>query len=108
MTLYPQTETSRHNPGQPDPALARWLRRWLVFGVLAMVLVPAARGSLPWIGWAPLWLVGMPLSAWWALHRFPLPRWPRQRRLAGMAPRRRGMQARRRARVPGAGLARAA
>jgi hypothetical protein len=22
----------------------------------------------------PLWLLGMPLSAWWALHRFALPR----------------------------------
>ncbi len=107
MNPYPRLEMPRHPVERPDPRLVRWLVRWLVFGVVAMVLVPAARGSLPWIGWAPLWLLGMPLSAWWALHRFPLPRWPR--RPAGMAPRRRpGMQARRRTRRRGAGLARAA
>jgi len=45
-----------------------------------MVLVwPAARGSSTWLGWMPLWVLGMPLVAWWSLLRFPLPRWPRRR-----------------------------
>ena len=59
-------------PG-PDPHLARWLRRSLALGVMAVILVPALRGSSDWLGWLPLWLVGMPAVAWWALHRFRLP-----------------------------------
>lgn len=50
------------------------LRRAVVLGALAVLLIPAARGSSEWLGWLPLWLLGMPLVAWWALHRFPLPR----------------------------------
>jgi hypothetical protein len=53
---------------------------------LALVLVwPAARGSSAWLGWLPMWLVGMPLVAWWALLRFPLPRlsWLRLARRTG-------------------------
>jgi hypothetical protein len=44
-----------------------------------------------------LWLLGMPLSAWWALHRFPLPLQPLRRILARLRPR---VQARRRRRAP--------
>jgi len=60
------------------------LRHAVILGTLAVLLVPAARGSSAWIGWLPLWLVGMPLAAWWSLRRFPLPqvrlRLPRRRR----------------------------
>ena len=56
-----------------DPRLERILRRLIVWGALAVVLLPAARGHNDWFGWMPLWLLGMPLSAWWALHRFTLP-----------------------------------
>jgi prolyl oligopeptidase len=49
-----------------------------------VLLIPAARGSSEWLGWLPLWLVGMPLAAWWSLRGFPLPavavRLPRRRR----------------------------
>ena len=68
------------------------LRHAVILGTLAVLLIPAARGSSEWLGWLPLWLVGMPLAAWWSLRRFPLP--PLDVRL----PRRRRSQALRRAR----------
>lgn len=88
-----------------DPRLDRVLRRAVVLGALAVLLIPAARGHNDWLGWMPLWLVGMPLMAWWALHRFPLPARP-ARRSRLQARRRSGPQARRR--PAAAGLARAA
>ena len=76
-----------------DPRLETALRRIVLCGLLAVLLLPAARGSSAWLGWLPLWLLLMPASAWWALHRFALPRWPR----AATGRRRRGQaQARRR------------
>ena len=60
------------------------LRQAVTLGALAVLLIPAARGSSEWFGWLPLWLVGMPLAAWWSLRGFPLPamavRMPRRRR----------------------------
>ena len=72
------------------------LRQAVILGTVAVLLVPAARGSSDWLGWLPLWLVGMPLAAWWSLRRFPLPE------VALRLPRRRREQARRRSarRVP--------
>ena len=66
------------------------LRQTVILGALAVLLIPAARGSSALFGWLPLWLVGMPLAAWWSLRRFPLPE------LALHLPRRRRVQARRR------------
>ena len=66
------------------------LRHAVILGTLAILFIPAARGSTQWLGWLPLWLVGMPLAAWWSLRRFPLPT------LALRLPRRRRVQARRR------------
>ena len=61
------------------------LRHAVILGTLAVLLIPAARGSNAWFGWLPLWLVGMPLAAWWSLRGFPLPevalRLPRRRRV---------------------------
>ena len=72
------------------------LRQAVILGTLAVLLIPAARGNSEWLGWLPLWLVGMPLAAWWSLRRFPLPE------VALRLPRRRREQARRRSarRVP--------
>ena len=60
------------------------LRQAVTLGALAVLLIPAARGSSEWFGWLPLWLVGMPLAAWWSLRGFPVPamavRMPRRRR----------------------------
>ena len=61
----------------PDPRLDLWVRRSLWLGCTLLLLVPAARGHSQWLGWMPLWLLGMPLTAWWALHRFRLPQRPR-------------------------------
>ena len=81
-----------------DPRLERGLRTLLIAGLALVVLLPAARGHSDWLGWMPLWLVGMPAMAWWSLHRFRLP--PRSQSVRGsMAPQRRrraGAQARRR------------
>ena len=54
-----------------DPRLERALRTAIVAGLALALLLPARSH---WLGWTPLWLLGMPLSAWWALHRFRLPR----------------------------------
>ena len=72
------------------------VRQAVILGTLAVLLIPAARGNSEWLGWLPLWLVGMPLAAWWSLRRFPLPE------VALRLPRRRRVQARRRSarRVP--------
>lgn len=61
------------------------LRQLVVLGITAVLLIPAARGSTALFGWLPLWLIGMPLAAWWGLHRFRHPQialaWPRRRRV---------------------------
>lgn len=57
----------------PNPSLDRLMRWAVLFGALLVVALPAARGSSDWFGALPLWLVGMPLASWWALHRFRLP-----------------------------------
>ncbi|TCT25189.1 hypothetical protein [Thermomonas haemolytica] len=72
--------------------LDRLLRHLVTLGALAVLLIPAARGSSTLLGWLPLWLLGMPLAAWWSLRRFPLPA------VALRLPRRRRAQARRVAR----------
>lgn len=48
------------------------LRQAVTLGALAVLLIPAARGSSEWFGWLPLWLVGMPLAAWWSLRGLSL------------------------------------
>ncbi|MBB5942757.1 hypothetical protein [Xanthomonas sp. 3307] len=77
----------------PHPGLRRLLRQAILAGLALVLVWPAARGHSEWLGWRPLWLLGMPLSAWWALHRFPL---PPLRRLWGQWRARPRAQARRR------------
>ena len=103
MPKFLESPAPRSQAASIDPRLERALRRIVLVGLLAVVLLPAARGSSDLLGWLPLWLLAMPLSAWWALHRFALPRWPHP---VGVAQRRRRMrpQARRRGQAPrGAG-----
>lgn len=77
MPIWSPTSATSSHPGRradaPEPVLERVLRYWFAGGLLGVCLVPALRGSSEWIGWGPLWLVGMPLAAWWALHHFRLP-----------------------------------
>lgn len=56
------------------PLLDAALRHAVAAGTVIVLLVPSARGVHAAIGWLPLWLVAMPLLAWWALHGFALPR----------------------------------
>lgn len=83
--------------GDIDPRLDHALRQIVLIGLIAVLALPAARGHNAWLGWMPLWLLGMPLSAWWALHRFRLPRGaaatvrPMRRRIRAQA-RRRSLQ----------------
>ena len=84
------------HPSRPDPRLERLLRQTILLSTLLVLAVPMARGDSVWFGPLPLWLLGMPLVSWWALHRFRLPL-PAQPRVAGASRRRRGSgQARRR------------
>lgn len=58
-------------PAAPfDVRLDDVLRYASAIGALLVTLLPAARGSHEVIGWLPLWLLVMPLAAWWALRRF--------------------------------------
>ena len=88
------------------------LRHGLAVAVVVLVLVPAARGHHEALGWLPMWLLGMPAVALWALRGCPVlvARNAAPARVA--APpraRRSGPQARRRARrVPTARPVRAA
>lgn len=84
--------------GPPDPRLAHLLRGLTLTGLVMVLLLPAAREHTQGLGWLPLWLVGMPLTAWWSLYRFRLPLGAgRQARSAApLRRRRRGSQARRR------------
>ena len=59
-----------------DPRLEEMLRATVAVGGVLVLLWPGASESHSAIGWLPLWLVGMPLAAWWAAHRFRLPRRP--------------------------------
>jgi len=55
----------RHHPrslaGSSSSALLPVLRAWLALGLLALVLLPPARGFSQAIGWLPFWLVAAPL-----------------------------------------------
>lgn len=90
----PSVPSSRRAPADyiPDPQVLRCVRQVALAGLALVLVWPAARGYSQWIGWLPLWLLGMPLTAWWALYRFRLPAAWRNRK-AGQ--RRRGPQARR-------------
>jgi hypothetical protein len=74
MPLFVPTP-SRHEQ-RPHPLLEQVLRGALLTGLALVLLLPFARGYSSWLGWLPLWLVGMPAVAWWALYRFRVPGWP--------------------------------
>lgn len=85
-----------------DPRMDEALRALVAIGAVLVLLLPAARGMHAAIGWLPLWLLGMPLAAWWALHRFRLPGWRQpaaQPAMPARALRRAPVQARRRKRI---------
>ncbi len=93
---FPRSSASHRGQETPHPQVLRAVRQVALAGLALVLVWPAARGYSQWLGWLPLWLVGMPLLAWWALYRFRLP----AALLARQGTRRRGPQARRRGRVP--------
>ncbi|APO96368.1 hypothetical protein [Xanthomonas vesicatoria] len=90
MSHRPSSRSER-----PDPRVLRPVRQIALAGLALVLVWPAARGHSEWIGWLPLWLVGMPMLAWWSLHRFALPALARPGARRAL-PRRRGPQAQRR------------
>ncbi|KAF1712649.1 hypothetical protein CSC70_00435 [Pseudoxanthomonas kalamensis DSM 18571] len=85
--LVPHRRHSRH-VSSPCPRLTQALCALTLTGLALVAVLPATRGHSEVFGWWPLWLVGMPASAWWALYRFRLPvrraaagRLPQARRL---------------------------
>ncbi len=102
--MSPAARHARSGSGdvRPDPRLDALLRRALWLGAAVVLLVPAARGSSAWFGFMPLWLLGMPLTALWALHRFRVPPlFVRAATSLRASRRRRTGQARRRSQRPG-------
>jgi len=81
-----------------DPGIESFVRYAAAIGTVIVLLLPAARGFSETLGWLPLWLLVMPLTAWWALHRFHLPRRAPRLQREPLRRRRPGVQARRRAR----------
>jgi hypothetical protein len=75
----------------PDPLLARTLWQWLALGLIAMLVVPAARGPVYLLGNMPFWLLAAPGLALLVLYRHALAsawravlvRAPRRRRRSG-------------------------
>ncbi|MBF6025188.1 hypothetical protein [Lysobacter niastensis] len=89
---------SQHAATQADRRVEHVLHYVVALGAMLVMLLPAARGFSDTFGWMPLWLLAMPLSAWWALHRFRMPASRQPRGVAAPVRRRRpGTQARRRA-----------
>lgn len=98
----PARSAARVAARAPDPRLDRALRRVLWIGATLVLLLPAARGHSAWLGWMPLWLLGMPATALWALHRFRVPPLFARAAKSLRASRRRGRgQARRRSQRAG-------
>jgi hypothetical protein len=79
---------SAHSATVQNPQIAlRIVQTWLVLGSLALLCVPALRGSSEWFGALPFWLVVAPLGdllilRWRTLvaaSRATFSRWRRQR-----------------------------
>jgi len=95
----------RHHPDHDtadgiEVRLEDTLKYALAIGSVLVLLLPGARGFSETLGWLPLWLLGMPAAALWALKGFPLPGHAPEEIAAIPASRRRrsGPQARRRIR----------
>jgi hypothetical protein len=59
-------------PEHPDPRLVRTLWQWLALGLVAMLLVPAARGPVHLFGNLPFWLLLAPGTGLLVLYRHAL------------------------------------
>ena len=57
-----------HTSSSSRSAIDRWLLQALVAGAAISLLLPFAQVNTAVFGWLPLWLVGLPLSAWLGWH----------------------------------------
>lgn len=53
-----------HTSSSSRSAIDRWLLQALVAGAAISLLLPFAQVNTAVFGWLPLWLVGLPLTAW--------------------------------------------
>src|SRR5262245_28410684 len=87
-----------HDTDAAIPSLEDLLRHAVAIGAVLVLLLPAARGTSDTLGWLPMWLLAMPLAAWWALRRLRAPLSMSARKAPTASRRRRNeAQARRRA-----------
>ncbi len=63
-TTAPPSPCLRATGSDEAPIALRIAQVWLALGVVALVCVPALRGSNAWIGSWPLWLVVVPSVNW--------------------------------------------
>ena len=99
-------DTRRRDDVRPDPRLLQALSGALFLGIIAMLSLPAARADNVFVGWMPLWLLGMPLVALAAVSAARFARTVRPIATAALSARRRtpaGVQARHRAPAPARG-----
>lgn len=68
----PLTAAMSTDARAPFTALDEILCTVLAVGLVLVALLPGARGASA-IGWLPMWLVGMPAVAWWAVRGCPVP-----------------------------------
>lgn len=71
------------------------LAGWISLGVLALLMLPAARGFNEWVGWLPFWLLLAPATSLLILQRSRIAQWLRARPERHAVQRRRTAQARR-------------
>lgn len=65
----PRLQALASPSASPFPVLARLLWQCLALGLLAVLLLPAARGDSVLLGALPFWLLAAPAAALLALHR---------------------------------------
>ncbi|MDQ3270205.1 MAG: hypothetical protein M3Q11_08485 [Pseudomonadota bacterium] len=83
--MSPSDLSPRAHLEHVDRRIDAALRHLIAIGAVLVLLLPAARTEHAALGWLPLWLLGMPLIALWALHRFALPARLRRERPARIA-----------------------
>lgn len=74
MTLHhsvpravPAIRAAARTPAAAPDWPARTVLALLFLAVVALLSLPGARGDSATFGWLPLWLAGLPASAWLAL-----------------------------------------
>ncbi|MGY0612786.1 hypothetical protein [Luteimonas sp. A501] len=64
--FHPVRLAAAAGPASPD-WVARGVLALMFLALVAMLSLPQARGDSASFGWVPLWLAGLPVTAWLAL-----------------------------------------